>query len=686
MVMQKTIIKKETKMNYRTQWYLTACSLALLSGCANSQNSDVQSAVESAGSNVSTSNLTRLLEPDTALLPPQGSTDQPPLKATVYVYNSLLPKPLTPVELTDSNYFMTVHSYLHWVENQKILKIPGSAPPSVNSTHNVSKMPNSDNTNAVIMDVWGDSAKNKGSFTLKGPATFSVVDMIDADLTMSNSGNLTALALRFENAQVSINPTGQMNTHALYVDAKSVIRNGRNIAYVSGNLDQFGLTLKQLNIHKHIRFPWATEGEFMVAGQVDHLRVTPGLKLYTQGNTAKFGTLEHQGGTIELTSSAPFKTNTYFVNAQGGTLNVVWDASTSTPLMQADTVTANTPVSVTLSAVNGGVQIGDTVVLIESKHGALTSFNPLQKFAATFNLSNSTDERTQVNRLTLTLKDKNLAAAGLSHTETEIARQILSQDEATGKLRVALLDTATAHKALHDLTQGAHLSTIRSTPLSFDGLRDGDPYTHDTGISQSHSETGVDSHTTTGINITQTARFGVSLTQPSIAQQDPKSNIGGIHGQYKQFGIDGFTSLDRKLNGGSLGIYLGNVTDGYASVSMSAQNHVRHGASNTVLGHLSADGINETHVFCNVTLKKQIENLDISAQFFTEMYAARAAYSAKLNAANLSIPAEMLPLTYGVQLQTTFSCDVGYMTAGYGLIYGTSGYSPNVSLQINIQL
>lgn len=76
----------------------------------------------------------------------------------------------------------------------------------------------------------------------------------------------------------------------------------------------------------------------------------------------------------------------------------------------------------------------------------------------------------------------------------------------------------------------------------------------------------------------------------------------------------------------------------------------------------------------------------MSAQLFTEMYAARAAYSAKLNAANLSIPSEMLPLSYGAHFQTTYSFDKGYASAGFGLNHDSSGFSPSVSLQMSLCL
>lgn len=301
--------KKETKMNHRTRLYLTVCSLALLSGCGNTQNSDNQTTVKPSPTQPSTqppaSNLDKIPESETAQT--SGKADEQPLKASVYIYNSLLPKPATPVSLTDSAYFMTLRSYLHWNENQQILNIPGSAPHSVQATENPPKMPDAERITPVFIDAWGDSAKNKADFTLGTSATFSIMDLLDANLTISQGGNLTTLALRLENATVSVLATGKLTTHALYVSANSVINSGQNITYEPNKLDQFGLTMDQLNKQKHKRFPWATEGEFMVAGQVDHLKVTPGVKLYTEGIAANFTTVEHQGGVIELTGSARSK-------------------------------------------------------------------------------------------------------------------------------------------------------------------------------------------------------------------------------------------------------------------------------------------------------------------------------------------------------------------------------------------
>lgn len=677
-------------MKHRTHLYLTVCSLALLSGCGNTHNSDNQSAVESSSLQPSTqssaSNLNELLAPDTTTST-SGPADEQPLKANVYIYNSLLPKPTTKVSLTDSAYFMTLHSYLHWNENQKILNIPGSAPHSVKTTENLPKMPDAERSTTVFIDAWGDSAQNKADFTLTSSATFSVMDIVDADLIL-NGGNLTTLALRLENANVSILPNSTLTTHALYVGANSVINYGQNITYVPDNLDQFGLTMDQLNIHKHKRFPWATEGEFMVAGRVDHLKVTPGVTLYTQGSAANFTTVEHQGGIIELTSSAPFKTKEYRVSAPNGVLNVVWDAAPTQPLMQTDYATISSPVSVKLSELSDAVKPGDSLVLIECKRNVLTSFKPINQntFGATFDLSNNTDETTNVSRLTLKLTGKGLSATGLSHTETNIAHQILRQDAANGSLRIALLDADAAAEGLHNISQGTYLSRIRSTPFSFDGLRDGNTYSGNAGIIQNHFETGFETQTTTGARVSENVRFGFSVIQPTIARQSPQSNIGALHGQYQQLGVDAFSSLDGNLKGGSLGVYLGTAQDGYAAISVSAQNQGRHGSTNTVFGHLSADALNETHVFCNVTLKKTFQNIGLSAQFFAEMYAARAAYSARLNSSNLSIPAEMLPLSYGAHVQTTYAFDKGYASAGFGLSYDRFAVTPSVSLQMNLTL
>jgi len=678
--------KKETIMNFRTTLCLTVCSVALMSGCGDTLKSGSNTPTgEQPSQSAEPSNLTELLISEPSVQP-QGQPEQKPLKSAVYIYNSLIQKPETPIELTDSAYFMTLDSYLHWVENQKIINIPGSTPHSINTTQKLKKVPDSDSSSGVIMDAWGYSAKNKGQFELSGDATFSCLDLRDSDLRIRGSGNLTALALRFENAQVSISQTGKITTHALYVDKDSVITNGNNIRYVPDELSHFGMTMQQLNANKHKRFPWATEGEFMVEGRVDHLILTPGVKLYTQGRAARIDLVDQQGGFIELTSSAPFNVSTYMASQAGGTLNVVWDTPSTTPLMQVEYTEIKSPVSVTLSELNGSIKIGDKIVLIESKRSKLTGFiQGRQTFAASFDLTNSADETIQANRLTMTLTGKGLKATGLSHTETQIARQILSQDDVKGTLRTALLDTTTAKKALHDITQGSHLSAIRSIPLTFDGLHEGDQYRAETGVFHGVYQTGLETQNTVGLNPTPNARLSVSVTQPTIGM--PQSNIGAMHGQYKQMGIDGFSSVDGTLNGASLGACHGNMSDGYAALNISTLRHARHGSSNTVFGQLDVNTANETHVFCTATLKKRTANIDVSAQIFTEIYAARSSYRATLNNANLSIPAEILPLTYGVQFQTAFTYDCGRLTTGGGLTKDISlGYSPSFNLSFDMEM
>lgn len=667
-------------MNLRTCLCLTACSVVLLSGCGETSKNLPQT------TSTETSNLDALLAPDTTVTP-QGQPTEKPLNAKVYIYNSVLQKPDTPVELTDSAYFMTLDSLLHWVENQKILNIPGSAPHSVKATENLAKMPFTESGKGVIMDAWGDSETNKASLQLSGTATFSVMDLKDADLKLLQSGNLTTLALRMENANVVIHPAANITTHALYVGKNTQIINGKNIKYVTDGLSQFGMTMQQLNIIKHKRFPWANEGEFMVAGKVDYLTLTPGVKLYTQGIKARIDVIDQKGGTIELTSTAPFKCNTYLVNAPGGTVNVIWDEASTIPLMQVGNSDVKHPVSVVLSQVNSAIKVGDKLTLIETSSGTLTPFQKgVQTFAASFDLSNTADKATNAHRLILTLTGKDLTSTGLSYTESNIARQILAHDEKSGTMRVALLDTASAQHALHDITKGTHLSAIRTTPLSFDGFRDGNHHATDAGIIYSSLQNGTETQTFTGLNITPDMQLGISLTHPSIVQQLTKSNVAAVHAQYQQLGFDGFASADGLLSGANLGLSRGTTSTGYAAFNVATLRHLRYGSSETVFGRFIADALNETHVFCNVTLKKRIVNVDFSAQFFTEIHASRSAYTARLDTKDISIPAEQLPLTYGVQFQTSFAYDCGHLVAGYGLTKDTAGYAPSFSLLVDVEL
>jgi hypothetical protein len=199
-------------------------------------------------------------------------------------------------------------------------------------------------------------------------------------------------------------------------------------------------------------------------------------------------------------------------------------------------------------------------------------------------------------------------------------------------------------------------------------------------------QNGTETHETAGIHIAPHMQFGFSLTHPSVAQRKIDDNVAAIHAQYQQLGFDGFASADGLLTGASMGLSQGKTSTGYAAFNVSTLRHMRHGSSETVFGRVIADALNETHVFCNVTLKKRIVNVDFSAQFFTEIHASRSAYTARLDTKDISIPAEQLPLTYGVQFQTSFAYDCGHLVAGYGLTKDTAGYAPSFSLMVDVEL
>ncbi len=682
--------KKDTLMKIKAYLCATACSVVFLTGCSDKgerpQISTDEGTTPPTLGNDTPSSIDDLLTQDGDTPASSTNDSSTPMNAKVFIYNNLLPDQSTAVDFTDSTNFMTLESYLHWAENQKILKIPGSAPASVKTTQNILTIPDATATIPVIMDVWGDSPTQKEKFQLSRSATFSVIDLKDSDLKILPNNTLTAMALRLENSNFSISSQAKLTTHALYVGANSSIQNGENIVYTPNNFEQFGITLNQLKVQKHKRFPWATEGEFMIAGKIDHLTVTPGLKLYTQGRTANIRILNHQGGTIELTSSAPFETTSYTVNAGNNSIRVIWDTASKTPLMRSNYVQMNNDVSVVLSALDSTIETGDHIILIETKNGTLNRFNKgIQTFAATFDLATKTDEATKALQLTLTLTEKGLSAQGLSHTETAIAHQLLQHDAVAGNLRTALLNKDGVNAALREITTGQHLTPIQTSPLSFDGLRYLDPKHANTGVIQTVNQTGTMTETTYGMNVTPQTQVGVSLTHPSF-MGNSASNVWALHGQSQHLGIDGFISADGKLHGAAAGLYHGNAEDGYAAVTLSTMHHKRSGLGDSILGRIDAAELNETHVFANATLKKRIANIDISAQLFSSVYAKRDAHVLKINNKNIDIPLQTLPLTYGVQMQTSFNVNVGTLTAGYGISKDLTGYVQSLNLMFDIQL
>ncbi len=684
--------KKAIMKNIKSYLCATVFSVMFLTGCGTKERGSIatdEGIIPPNTENDAPSSIDDLLEQNgytPSFQPGQSGDNSTPLNAKVFIFNSLLPDQPTAFDFTDSANFMTLESYLHWAENQKIFKVPGSLPHSVKATQNIPYIPDTTATIPVIMDVWGESPKQKGNFQLDRSATFSVIDLKDSDLKVLPNGNLTALALRLENSNFSISSQAKLTTHSLFLGPKSSIQNGENIIYTPNALEQFGMTLDQLKIQKHRRFPWATEGEFMIAGTIDHLAVTPGLKIYTQGTTANIDILKHQGGTIELTSSSPFKTSSYLVETANSSINVIWDIASKTPLMTSNYVQMNNSVSVVLSTLDNKIETGDHIVLVETKSGSLNQFNKgVETFGATFDLATKTDDTTKVSQLTLTLTRKGLSAQGLSHTETAIARQLLQHDAVKGNLRTALLNKDVAETALRDITTGQHLAPIRTFPLSFDGLRYLDHKHPNTGVIQTVNQIGTTTETAYGMNVTSQSQVGVSLTQPSFMGASA-SSVWALHGQSQYMGIDGFVSADGKLHGAAAGLYHGNAEDGYAALSLSTMHHTRNGLGDCVFGRINATAINETHVVANLTLKKRIIDIDISAQIFSDVYAKRDAHVLRINSENIAVPLQNLPLTYGFQLQASFNVNVGTLTAGYGITDDLTGYTQTLNLMFDLEL
>lgn len=675
-------------MNIKAYLCATACSVVFLTGCSDKgENPSISTGggtTPSTNENIST--IDDLLTQNGDTSSSQFIDPSTPTNAKVFIFNSLLPDQTDAFDFTDSGNFMTLESYLHWAENQKILNTPGSVPPSVKTTQSIPTIPDATATIPVIMDAWGESPTQKGNFQLSRSATFSVIDLKDSDFRILQNHTLTAMALRLENSKFTINSQANLTVHSLFVGPNSSVQNGENITYTPNKLEQFGMTLDQLKTQKHRRFPWATEGEFMIAGTIDHLNVAPGIKLYTQGSSAQIGVLRHEGGTIDLTSSSPFQTSSYIVESGNNAIRVIWDIDSKTPLMSSTYVQMNSGVSVVLSTLNSSIETGDHLVLVETKNGKLDQFTKgVQTFAATFDLATKTDDTTKVSQLTLTLTGKGLSAQGLSHTETAIAHQLLQQDIISGNLRTALLNKDVAEAALRDITLGQHLTSIRTSPLSFDGLRYLDHTHATTGVIQTVNQTGATTEAAYGMNVTAQSKVGVSLTSPSFMENSTPS-VWALHGQYQQFGIDGFVSADGNLHGAAAGLYHGNANDGYAAFSLSTMHHKRRGFGDNIFGRIDAAAVNETHVFANLTLKKRIIDTDISAQFFSDLYAKRDAHMLKINNENIAVPLQNLPLTYGFQLQASLNVNVGTLTAGYGITRDLAGYAQTLSLMFDLGL
>jgi hypothetical protein len=604
-------------------------------------------------------------------------------QSNVYISTSLMSTSNKIIELSDAAYYMTIDSYLHWQKNQKALPIKGSLPHSVKDTQKISTLPNSENKKAIVIDAWGESAKNKARFQLTQENTVSVVDLKDSSLDIASKGALTTLAFRMENTNLTLSSTGTLKTHVMYVDTNSQITNGQMISYTPESIDQFGMSMKDLNSQRHRRFPWATEGEFMIADEVDHLIVTPGMTLYTQGEKAHFQFIDQKGGTVELTSSAPLNVDSYFVKSPSN-INVVWDKQTETPLMTTKFAKIESDVSVelSLSELSNDIKTGDHVTLIKTENGTLNRFKKaVQTFGATFDLETGDDSK----QVTLTLTGRGVNSRGLSSTALALlAHHSLNSATSLGQ-HLTVMDTHVAETTLNHIASSGYLRPINTAPLSFDAMRLSNYQYQPSGLISSAQHTAVHIQNASGAKIGDHALIGISATDaPAVFER--RATVWGIHGLYHHIAADGFATNDGNLYGARIGINYGQVQDGSISFDLTTQINKRSGSYDSALGHVFTKNIHETRIISNVALKKRFESVEFVGQIFSEIHAFRNAYSVFINHENITIPLQSLPLSYGIQLQTSFDFKYEGFTGAYVISHENQAFSQKINLMYNIKL
>ena len=652
--------------------YYSVCSMLMLTGCSDKASLSHSNSQPNQPSDTG-SGSSNILDTDTTPIANLNPNN-------VYLATSLIIAKNQLIELSDASQYITIDSYLTWEKEQKILPNEGSLPHSVADTQKISTLPNPESKKGIVIDAWGESSKKKAQFKLSKETTVSVLDLKDASLNVFEKGTLSTLAFRMENATLSISAGGSLKTHAMYVDANSTITNGDNISYLPESTDQFGISINDLKDQRHRRFPWATEGEFMIAGKVDHLNVTQGMKLYTQGSRARVQVLKHKGGTVDLTSSAPFNVDSYLVNSPS-TLNVIWDTPTKTPLMTTDYTEIDSDVSVSLSQISSDVKTGDHVTLIKTTEGKLNQFEKaLKTFGATFDLKTDAGSK----QLTLTLTDRGGNPTGLSATALALANQSLNTATKLGQ-RLTVMDTNVAKTTLNHIASGNYLSPITNAPLSFDVMRLSNYESHSDGPINSAQHTAVHIQNAAGIKIGNHALIGISATNAS-APFEKRSTVWGIHSQYDHFAADGFATEDGHLYGARIGVNYGDVQNASVSVDLTAQINARSGACDSAIGYVYSKNIQETRIISNLALKKRLETLEFCGRLFSEIHAVRDSHSMRINNETMEMSAESLPLSYGVQLQTSVDFKCGNFTGAYAICHENKAFVQKINLMFNVNL
>ncbi|MCP5322775.1 MAG: hypothetical protein H6492_02060 [Candidatus Paracaedibacteraceae bacterium] len=620
---------------------------------------------------------------------PKDNHTHPQLSSTLYVFHTATTTEV--LDLGSGDHISEYKDVIHAADNHAHLDKYTHESHRISDKKGLERIPDTTTTNAVFLDAWGSATQTTRTY-LDQKLKLAALDLKKANLIVRSEGALSTLALRLESNStdsgiLNIEEGGSVNTHTLYVAPGARLTGGERLTYNSEATDQYGISINDLKAQRHVRFPWVAGGRFIIAGSVDHLNLTSGMTLTSEGEAAHISTLKHNKGTLELKTSAPFKVDTYTAGSESP-IHVIWDQSTATPLLNAGNIILTDTLNVTVSSLADSIAEGSSITLIRATNGTISG-DGVAKSAATFAATFKIEKNSVARSVTLTLSSRSnttpmSAISHLTPAAHELSDHLLKSSSSKVGSRLVVMDMDTAVTALNAATAESYLSVSTPLPMDFAGM-----YTNtaavDTGV-WSIAHDSVNQHLT-GVNmsLSQGWHAGISMAMPKhLIHHPPEAYTYGFHLHNTKLTMDAFTNM----RGSSYGTRLGWKASAW-NMGITYMSDQRSGNILTALGKIHTPNALQHRVMCNIgaeTTINQMGNLPIhlGINTFVDVYKALGNRTVSINDETYALSLSHLNKGYGVQLQATLPVSCGFFSASW-ILYGHSqAFTPELALSFNL--
>jgi major membrane immunogen (membrane-anchored lipoprotein) len=512
---------------------------------------------------------------------------------------------------------------------------------------------------AVYIDVDGGDSSQTLSVYLDQHATFTCLYGHNTDIEVRKGGQLSSGALNLNYGVMNIHEGGLVHVNSLRIGPDARIEGGQHLSYQH---DVPGVkSIDDLQSDRAKQYGgWATSGKVHLEGSIDTLRISDPMTFVTKGARAKIGTLQHAGGIVTLSNAAPLVVDTYNVTTTSQ-LDVLWKETQAASCLTASNIqiAPHALLNVRLSALDAGVNINDTLMLMNTSGGNMKKglFNRINGIGAQYEI-NVDAKGNSVNLVLLGRTDNSQALSATSEVKALSARII---DHRTGHAaeRLSVMPLSEAEHELNRLCAGAYLNrpdrALGMLPLgeimvnnSLNGsdFRDG----LNNSIHLFKGQEGRDQFGGALIPLTSTTTLGLGVLNTLERQQITATgySLAMLNG-------NGFIEAQGSLSNESLRYRLGYHMGGGICVDVQGTHLQRSGAYDSNLGYVQANHVNEFRGSCGLGLQHTSDLLQLSAKIRYEGFGYRHAHQMKICDVEYKMDGHKLPTNWQFELRGAFN-------------------------------